>query len=119
LILLGTFRAAPLIGALATFGVVLAAVYMLWMYRRVFFGPVEIAENRGLIDLDLREKLVLAALVVPIVWIGVYPQPLLTRLRTPVGEILRVMEAKRAPAEAAEATPLPVTLQAALAEPAR
>jgi NADH-quinone oxidoreductase subunit M len=89
------------------------------MYRRVFFGPVEIAENRGLIDLDLREKLVMAALIVPIVWIGVYPQPLLTRLRTPVGEILRVMEAKRAPAEAAEATALPVTLQAGLTEPAR
>jgi NADH-quinone oxidoreductase subunit M len=119
LILLGTFHTDRWVGAAATLGVVLAAVYMLWMYRRVFFGPVEIAENRGLIDLDLREKLVLAALVVPIVWIGVYPQPLLTRLRTPVGEILRVMEAKRAPAEAAEATPLPVTLQAALAEPAR
>jgi NADH-quinone oxidoreductase subunit M len=119
LILLGTFHTDRWVGAAATLGVVLAAVYMLWMYRRVFFGPVEIAENRGLIDLDLREKLVLVALVVPIVWIGVYPQPLLTRLRTPVGEILRVMEAKRAPAEAAEATPLPVTLQAALAEPAR
>jgi NADH-quinone oxidoreductase subunit M len=119
LILLGTFHTDRWVGAAATLGVVLAAVYMLWMYRRVFFGPVEIAENRGLIDLDLREKLVLAALIVPIVWIGVYPQPLLTRLRTPVGEILRVMDAKRAPAEAAEATPLPVTLQAALAEPAR
>jgi len=119
LILLGTFRADRWAGAAATFGVVLAAVYMLWMYRRVFFGPVEVAENRGLIDLDLREKLVIAVVVIPIVWIGVYPQPLLTRLRTPVGELLRVMEAKRAGAEAAEATPLPVTLQAALAEPAR
>jgi len=119
LILLGTFHTDRWVGAAATLGVVLAAVYMLWMYRRVFFGPVEIAENRGLIDLDLREKLVLAALVIPIVWIGVYPQPLLTRLRTPVGEILRVMEAKRAPAEAAEAMAPPVTLQASLAEPAR
>jgi len=119
LILLGTFRADRWVGAAATLGVVLAAVYMLWMYRRVFFGPVEVAENRGLIDLDLREKLVIAAVVIPILWIGVYPQPLLTRLRTPVGEILRVMEAKRAGAEAAEAAPLLVTLQAALAEPAR
>jgi NADH-quinone oxidoreductase subunit M len=119
LILLGTFHTDRWVGTAATLGVVLAAVYMLWMYRRVFFGPVEIAENRGLIDLDLREKLVMAAIIVPIVWIGVYPQPLLTRLRTPVGEILRVMEAKRAQAEAAEPPALPVTLQAALAEPAR
>jgi NADH-quinone oxidoreductase subunit M len=85
------------VGTAATFGVVLAAVYMLWMYRRVMFGPVEIPENRGLIDLDLREKLVIAALVIPIFWIGIYPQPLLTRLSAPVDEILRVMEAKSLP----------------------
>jgi NADH-quinone oxidoreductase subunit M len=116
LILLGTFHAAPLVATLATLGVVLAAVYMLWMYRRVFFGPVEVPENRGLIDLDLREKLVIAAVVIPIVWIGVYPQPLLTRLSAPVSEILRVMEAKRA-ATAAEATaPLPVPVRVSLAE---
>ena len=45
----------------ATSGVVLAAAYMLWMFRRVMFGPVDNAENRSLIDLDLREKLVLVA----------------------------------------------------------
>jgi NADH-quinone oxidoreductase subunit M len=117
LILLGTFRAAPVVGAIATFGVVLAAVYMLWMYRRVVFGPVEIPENLGLIDLDLREKLVIAAVVVPIVWIGVYPQPLLTRLNAPVAEILRVMQAKRAPAATAGA--LPPQLQASVVEAER
>jgi NADH-quinone oxidoreductase subunit M len=119
LILLGTFRAAPWVGAAATFGVVLAAVYMLWMYRRVVFGPVEVPENRGLIDLDLREKLVMAAMIVPIVWIGVYPQPLLTRLNAPIGELLRVMQAKRAPAPSADAAPLPITLQASVTEAAR
>ncbi len=117
LILLGTFHASPWVGSAATLGVVLAAVYMLWMYRRVVFGPVEIPENRGLIDLDLREKLVMLALVIPIFWIGIYPQPLLMRLSAPVNEILRVMEAKRAPAAAASA--LPITLEASLAEPAR
>ena len=117
LILLGTFHAAPWVAVAATLGVVLAAVYMLWMVRRVVFGPVEIAENRGLIDLDLREKLVIAAVVIPIIWIGVYPQPLLTRLSAPVGEILRVMEAKRAPSALPDAPP--EALQASLAEPAR
>ncbi len=119
LILLGTFRAAPWVAATATLGVVLAAVYMLWMYRRVFFGPVEVPENRGLIDLDLREKLVIAAVVVPIVWIGVYPQPLLTRLSAPVGEILRVMEAKRTPTASAEPSALARAAQPRLAEPLR
>jgi NADH-quinone oxidoreductase subunit M len=117
LILIGTFKASPWVGAAATFGVVLAAVYMLWMYRRVFFGPVEVPENRGLIDLDLREKLVIAAVIVPIIAIGVYPQPLLNRLSAPVGEILRVMEAKRAPVvQGAADAPIQ---QASLAEPAR
>jgi NADH-quinone oxidoreductase subunit M len=119
LILLGTFRAAPGVAVAATFGVVLAAVYMLWMYRRVFFGPVEVPENRGLIDLDLREKLVLAAVVLPIVWIGVYPQPLLTRLSAPVGEILRVMEAKREPAASAEPAALAAALASQRVEPTR
>jgi NADH-quinone oxidoreductase subunit M len=119
LILIGTFERAPLVATLATFGVVLAAVYMLWMYRRVFFGPVSVDENRGLIDLDLREKLVIAAVVIPIVWIGVYPQPLLTRLSAPVSEILRVMEAKRAASAAEAAAPLPVPLRVSLAEPQR
>ena len=56
---------------------------------------------------------------VPIVWIGVYPQPLLTRLNAPVGELLRVMQAKRAAAASAVAVPLPITLQASVTEAAR
>jgi hypothetical protein len=54
--------------------------------------------------------------IVPIVWIGAYPQPLLTRLSAPVGEILRVMETKRAQAAAAPAL---APLQASATEPAR
>ncbi len=117
LILLGAFRARPLFAIPATFGVVLAAVYMLWMYRRVMFGPVEVPENRGLIDLDLREKLVMAAIIVPIVWIGVYPQPLLTRLHAPIGEVLRIMEAKRALPASAGPGLSPAELHANDAEP--
>jgi NADH-quinone oxidoreductase subunit M len=96
LILLGTFRAAPGVAVAATFGVVLAAVYMLWMFRRVMFGPVENAENRGLIDLGLREKAVMVAILVPIFWIGIHPETFLKRLHPPVLELLRVMEQKSA-----------------------
>ena len=92
LILLGAFRAHAGVAVAATFGVVLAAAYMLWMYRRVFFGPVENPENRGLIDLGLREKGVLVAILIPIFWIGLYPETLLRRLHPPVLELLRVME---------------------------
>jgi NADH-quinone oxidoreductase subunit M len=94
LILLGIFMVNPLVAVLATSGVVLAAAYMLWMYRRVMFGPVENPENRGLIDLGLREKLVMVALVIPIIWIGIYPNPLLRRIEPSVIELIRLVEAR-------------------------
>ena len=74
---------------------------MLWMYRRVMFGPVEVAENRSLIDLDLREKLVMVALIIPIIWIGVYPNALLRRIEPSVIELLRVVDVRRTPPSAA------------------
>jgi NADH-quinone oxidoreductase subunit M len=91
LILLGTFGADRWVAVVATSGVILAAVYMLWMYRRVMFGPVEKAENRGLIDLDWRERLVMVAMIVPIVWIGLNPNPLLRRIEPSVIEVLKRM----------------------------
>src|SRR5216684_984680 len=62
LILLGTFKANPWAGALAVSGVVLGAVYMLWMYQRVIFGPIKNEENAKLVDLSRRE----VAIFVPI-----------------------------------------------------
>ncbi len=100
LILVGTFLSAPRFAIIATSGVVLAAAYMLWMFRRVMFGPVEKAENRGLIDLGLREKTVMVAMLIPIIWIGVYPNPLLRRIEPSVIELMHQLEARRALVEA-------------------
>jgi NADH-quinone oxidoreductase subunit M len=94
LILLGAFKTAPLFAVAATLGVILAACYLLWMFRRVMFGPVENPENRGLLDLGLREKAILVILLIPIFWIGIYPKTFLRRLHPPVLELLRVMESK-------------------------
>jgi NADH-quinone oxidoreductase subunit M len=98
LILVGTFLASPWVAAVATFGVVLSAVYVLWMYRRVFFGPCDKPENLSLIDLGLREKAILVAILAPIVWIGVYPNPFLARLDASVGDLLHHMEQSKAAA---------------------
>jgi NADH-quinone oxidoreductase subunit M len=95
LILVGTFLARPWVAVGGALGVVLAAVYMLWMYRRVFFGPCDNPENLPLIDLGLREKAVLVAILVPILWIGVYPNPFLARLDASVGDLLHHMEQTR------------------------
>ncbi|MCH8082756.1 MAG: NADH-quinone oxidoreductase subunit M [Myxococcales bacterium] len=94
LILIGVYLAAPIFAIIATSGVVLSAVYMLWMFRRVVFGPVDNPENRGLIDLGLREKIVMMALVIPIIWIGVYPNPLLRRIEPSVIELIRRLETR-------------------------
>jgi NADH-quinone oxidoreductase subunit M len=105
LILLGTFLVNPWAAVIATSGVVLAAAYMLWMYRRVMFGPVDNEENRGLMDLGVREKVVMVAMVLPIIWIGVYPNPLLRRIEPSVIELIRVVEARTADLEGAEVQP--------------
>jgi len=106
LILLGTFLVSPWMAVFATSGVVLAAAYMLWMFRRVMFGPVENEENRKLIDLDWREKVVLLAMVVPIIWIGVYPHTFLRRIEPSVIELIESMRPAlaEAPADESEST---------------
>ncbi len=88
LILVGTFRVNVLYAVLGTAGIILAAVYMLWMFQRVMFGPVVREANRGLADLTSREVAVLAPVLVLIVWIGIYPQPF---LRTTDASVVRLL----------------------------
>ena len=92
LILIGTFTNSPWIAALACSGIVLSAAYMLLMYRRVMLGPVENPENRGLIELDWRERAVVAALIAPILWIGVYPNSALRRIEPAAVATLRIID---------------------------
>ena len=80
LVLLGAFRTQPWWAAVAALGVILSAVYMLWMFQRVMFGPVKHPANEKLTDLTLRERLVFAPLLILIVWMGVMPQPFLDRM---------------------------------------
>lgn len=80
LVLLGAFRTLPTFAVIGALGVILAAVYMLWMYQRVMFGEVTHEENKHLLDLNIRELTVLVPVVLAIVWIGIYPQPFLKRL---------------------------------------
>lgn len=95
LILLGTFRANVWIGGLATLGVILGAAYMLWMYKRVFFGqPGELVrdEKHPLHDLNLREVTVLAPLVVLVFWMGLWPNQFLDWSRSSVDHLLKNRE---------------------------
>jgi NADH-quinone oxidoreductase subunit M len=64
--------------------VILGAVYMLWMYQRVFLGPPRKAASHGMPDLTLREWFTVAPLLAAIIVIGFYPQPLLSAMKDPV-----------------------------------
>ena len=80
LILLGTFFEYRWWVLPAAFGIVLAAVYLLWAYQRVFHGPVTNEENRLVPDLNWREVAMLTPLLLLILAIGVYPKPFLERI---------------------------------------
>jgi NADH-quinone oxidoreductase subunit M len=81
----------------ATFGVVLAAVYMLGAVQKMFFGPLTNPKNRGLNDLNVRETLALAPLVVLVFVIGLFPNIFLSRMTEGVqGALDRFMEGRGA-----------------------
>ena len=91
LILLGAFRVHPKVAAIAATGVILAAVYLLWMYQRVMFGPVTNEKNRGLRDLSPREFWTLVPVLLMIFWLGVYPNTFLRKLDGSVGDLVARM----------------------------
>jgi NADH-quinone oxidoreductase subunit M len=72
LILLGTFGASRTRAAAAALGVILSAVYMLWMYQRVIWGEITDKRNANLVDLVGRERAMLIPLLIVMVWMGVY-----------------------------------------------
>lgn len=99
LVLLGAFGENRWAGTLATSGVVLGAIYMLWLVRRFLFGPLTNPENANLSDLSPREWLVLAPLLVMIVVMGVMPRPFLSRMEPSLEAALAPLESARAAAQ--------------------
>jgi NADH-quinone oxidoreductase subunit M len=105
LILLGAFAVKPGWTAAAATGVILGAIYMLWMFRRVFFGPMTHPENQKLSDLNRRELLILAPVIALIIIMGIYPQPFLSRMKPSVDVTLqRILGSQTAPVATNRAT---------------
>jgi NADH-quinone oxidoreductase subunit M len=95
LVLLGTFKTNTTLAILATSGVIFAAVYMLWMFKRMMFGPLTNEENKRLKDLSRREIAVLVPIVIFIVWIGVHAQPFLGKMEKSVDALISHIQAKQ------------------------
>ncbi|MFD7596255.1 NADH-quinone oxidoreductase subunit M [Kitasatospora sp. NPDC059812] len=104
LVLVGTFTRYPAIGIVATFGIVLAALYALLLYQRTMTGPVK-AGVGGMPDLKVRELAVVAPLVALTILLGVYPKPLTDLVNPSVNATLsQVHETDPAPAHPVAAT---------------
>jgi NADH-quinone oxidoreductase subunit M len=118
LILQGVF-ALPrkLWAAFAASGIVLGAAYMLYLYQRTMFGKIENPKNERLLDLSHREFATFAPLIVLAVWIGLYPSPILTRLKPSVVHVLTRVNPQMAAKIAADCgAPAPAPTAAAAAE---
>ena len=92
LVLIGSFRTQPIWTVVASTGVIFAAAYLLWAIQRILFQPVTNAENERLTDLNLREAVIMAALVIPILWIGIYPKPILERMERSAAQFISDVE---------------------------
>ena len=83
LVLMGSFKSTVISNAYPIFaatGVIIAAVYLLWMFRRVMFGELDKEENRQLKDLNFREVLVMTPLIILMFWMGFYATPFLKQI---------------------------------------
>lgn len=97
LILFGAFKAQKLYGVLAATGVILGAGYMLWLYQKVFWETPNqdyVSGHRHVWDLNMREVITLAPLIILIFWIGFYPEALLSYMHSSVEHMLQNMNTK-------------------------
>ena len=90
LILMGVFRDNFLVAVIASFGVILGAAYMLWLYKRVVFGKLIKKELKKMIDLNKTEYLILISLAIPTLFFGFYPDPLINTIEVSVNDLINM-----------------------------
>ena len=88
LILVGVFQANHLIAVLASLGIILAAAYMLWLYKRVIFGIIKNSELKHLIDLHKTELFMFIPLAFLIILFGIYPEPLIKTISVSINNLI-------------------------------
>ena len=96
-ILLGSFGSEAIgsswFAGLAAAGVILAAIYLLFMFQKLFLGPLDKEENKTLKDLNWREVVTLVPLILLIFWIGLYPRPFFNLIAPAVDKLVATLQA--------------------------
>jgi NADH-quinone oxidoreductase subunit M len=93
LVLLGSFGTHPWATGIATTGVIFAATYLLWALQRMIFNRLDKPDNERLLDLTPRELVVLLPLLAGIVWLGLYPGPVLRRMEPASRQFVQTVQA--------------------------
>jgi len=88
LVLVGIFQINIFVAVLASLGVVLAAAYMLWLYKRVIFGKMASSEIKGMTDINKTEIYIFASLVFLTLFFGIYPEPLFNTIDISVSNLI-------------------------------
>ena len=94
LAMIGAARVNIWYGIIAAFGVLIAAIYMLWMVQRVVFGPLTKDMVKRLNDFTLREVVVLVPLVFWTIFLGVYPQPFFERIEVSINHYIQLIKSQ-------------------------
>src|ERR687886_765440 len=94
LVLVGSFRTHPLFATVAATGVIFAAAYLLWAIQRILFNALDKPENEHIPDVNGRELAMMLPLVAAIVWLGVYPAPVLSRMESSAARFVTSVAAR-------------------------
>jgi NADH-quinone oxidoreductase subunit M len=95
LVLIGSFRTEPILTVIATTAVIISAAYLLWAIQRILFNPLDKPENEHVSDLNRRELAIMLPLVAAIIWLGVYPAPVLRRMEGAAAKFVSTVDARR------------------------
>ena len=95
LVLIGAFKTEPIFAVIATTAVIISAGYLLWAIQRILFNSLDKPENEHVPDLNGRELAVMLPLIACIVWLGVYPKPVLRRMETAATRFVNQVSVRR------------------------
>jgi NADH-quinone oxidoreductase subunit M len=105
LVLIGSYKTYPVLAVIATTGVIFAAAYLLWAIQRILFNPLDKRDNTHIPDLNRRELALLLPLIAVIIWLGVYPAPVLRRMESTSQLLINRVQGHAEVAGLAEALP--------------